>query len=80
MGFRAPPALRASIVRWAEQQRDRPTLSEAVCRLVELGLTVKRKAARAEQLASTAMDERLPTDASPADRETRKRKLLSHRP
>ena len=38
MGFRAPPELRASIVRWAETQADRPTLSEATRRLVERGL------------------------------------------
>jgi hypothetical protein len=45
MGFRADPAIRASIVRWAELQPDNPTLSEAIRRLVELGLTVKTKAA-----------------------------------
>jgi hypothetical protein len=44
MGFRADPAIRASIVRWAELQPDNPTLSEAIRRLVELGLTVKTKA------------------------------------
>jgi hypothetical protein len=45
MGFRAPPALRASIVRWAETQPDKPTLSEATRRLVELGLAGRTKAA-----------------------------------
>jgi hypothetical protein len=44
MGFRAAPMLRASIVKWAENQPDLPTLSEATRRLVELGLTVKTKA------------------------------------
>jgi hypothetical protein len=42
MGFRASPVLRASIVRWAENQPDMPTLSEATRRLVELGLKVKK--------------------------------------
>lgn len=42
MGFRADPLIRASIVRWAEKQPDRPTLSEAIRRLVELGLKVKK--------------------------------------
>jgi hypothetical protein len=42
MGFRASPVLRASIVRWAENQADIPTLSEATRRLVELGLKVKK--------------------------------------
>jgi hypothetical protein len=44
MGFRAAPTLRASIVNWAENQPDLPTLSEATRRLVEIGLTVKTKA------------------------------------
>jgi hypothetical protein len=57
MGFRADPVIRASIVRWAENQPDMPTLSEAIRRLVELGLTVKsasrptaKAAARAAEL------------------------------
>jgi len=44
MGFRAAPAIRASIVRWAENQPDTPTLSEAIRRLVELGLKARPKA------------------------------------
>jgi hypothetical protein len=43
MGFRASPVLRASIVKWAENQPDMPTLSEATRRLVELGLKAKGK-------------------------------------
>jgi hypothetical protein len=43
MGFRAPPVLRASIVNWAENQPDKPGLSEAVRRLVEIGLEAKGK-------------------------------------
>jgi hypothetical protein len=42
MGFRADPATRAAIVRWAENQPDMPTLSEAIRRLVELGLKSKK--------------------------------------
>ena len=38
MGFRADPAIRAAIVHWAEAQPDGPSLSEAIRRLVELGL------------------------------------------
>jgi hypothetical protein len=41
MGFRADPAIRASIIRWAENQSDTPSLSEAIRRLVELGLKGK---------------------------------------
>jgi hypothetical protein len=43
MGFRADPVIRASIVRWAEKQPDMPSLSEAIRRLVEIGLKVKTK-------------------------------------
>ena len=43
MGFRADPVIRASIVRWAEKQPDMPTLSEAIRRLVDLGLKAKGK-------------------------------------
>jgi hypothetical protein len=42
MGFRADPVIRAAIVRWAEKQSDMPTLSEAIRRLVELGLKAKK--------------------------------------
>jgi hypothetical protein len=42
MGFRADPVIRASIVRWAENQPDMPSLSEAIRRLVELGLKAKK--------------------------------------
>jgi hypothetical protein len=42
MGFRADAVIRASIVRWAEKQPDMPTLSEAIRRLVEIGLRAKK--------------------------------------
>ena len=45
MGFRASPDIRASIVRWAENQPDHPTLSEAIRRLVEIGLTASATSA-----------------------------------
>jgi hypothetical protein len=38
MGFSDSPAMRASIVRWAESQSDKPSLSEALRRWVELSL------------------------------------------
>ena len=43
MGFRADPIIRAAIVRWAKKQPDTPSLSEAIRRLVELGLKAKSK-------------------------------------
>jgi hypothetical protein len=42
MGLRASPVLRASIVKWAEDQPDKPNLSEAIRRLVELGLKARK--------------------------------------
>ena len=42
MGFRAAPDVRAAIVKWAENQPDKPTLSEAIRRLVEIGLRAKK--------------------------------------
>jgi hypothetical protein len=83
MGFRAAPVLRASIVKWAENQPDIPTLSEATRRLVELGLTVKpafrpsaKAAARAAELAAGAIDKHADTSAPSAERESRKNRLL----
>jgi hypothetical protein len=42
IGFRADLITRAAIVRWAEKQPDMPSLSEAIRRLVELGLKAKK--------------------------------------
>jgi hypothetical protein len=41
IGLRASPELRAEIERWADRQSDTPRLSEAIRRLVELGLKAK---------------------------------------
>lgn len=84
MGFRAAPVLRASIVRWAENQPDRPTLSEATRRLVELGLTAKTKSRqwsddqklRAREMAGNAIDRITDSKASANDQADRKRRLL----
>jgi hypothetical protein len=43
MGFRADDRTRAAIVKWAENQPDKPTLSEAIRRLVQIGLKAKQK-------------------------------------
>lgn len=89
MGFRASPPMRASIVRWAESQPDMPSLSEAIRRLVEIGLanaaaatqptvlsTAKKGAARAAELAGKVLDKHMPSGASSDDKAVRKRKLL----
>lgn len=88
MGFRAAPDVRASIVRWAELQPDNPSLSEAIRRLVELGLsktpqakprvlsTGKQSAARAAELATEEIEKRIPTDTPIEEKAARKRKLI----
>jgi hypothetical protein len=89
MGFRADATIRASIVRWAENQRDTPSLSEAIRRLVEIGLskakppkqpqtlsTAKQSAARAAEMAAKTIDKRMDPDAPAEEREVRKRKLI----
>jgi hypothetical protein len=40
---RLPMDLRSSIETWAEQQKDKPSRSEAIRRLIELGLVAKGK-------------------------------------
>ena len=84
MGFRPPPALRASIVRWAETQPDRPSLSEAVRRLVEIGLSAKArsrrqpstKAEKADEMASQQLDRLADHTATAEEQASRKRRLL----
>jgi hypothetical protein len=84
MGFCAVPVLRASIVKWAENQPDFPSLSEATRRLVELGLTVNekgrrpgvRQTRRAHEMAGEAIDEMTDAAASPDDQATRKKLLI----
>jgi hypothetical protein len=41
IGLRATPDLRDRIERWAARQSDKPSLSDAIRRLVELGLASK---------------------------------------
>ncbi|MBI3700590.1 MAG: hypothetical protein HY242_09140 [Afipia sp.] len=41
IGFRATDEMRAAIEKWAGRQSDKPKLSEAVRRLVDIGLRVR---------------------------------------
>jgi len=88
MGFRADPVIRAEIVRWAENQPDNPTLSEAIRRLVEIGLskstsskkprvlsTAKQGAERAAELASDVIGDQMP-NTSNEEKATRRRRLI----
>ena len=74
---------------WRARQKPVPNLSEAIRRLVEIGLskseppkrpklmsTAKEGAARAAELAGRAIDKRADPNASDDQRKVRKRKLL----
>jgi hypothetical protein len=81
--LRLPPELTRAIEAWAAQQDDEPNRSEAIRRLVELGLTVKqptalssKTAARAADLAAKVIDKSIAPGTPPEERETRKRKLM----
>ena len=82
--LRLPATLTKSIEAWAARQEDKPNRSEALRRLVELGLTVKRTARqssssqkiRAKEMAGIAIDKLTDPGASPDDKAVRKRRLL----
>ncbi len=84
MGFRATDELRAAIVKWAERQPDIPKLSEAVRRLVEIGLASQssarvksaRATKRAREMAEDVVVELIGRDVTPSDRATRTRRLV----
>lgn len=87
MGFRAEPATRAAIVRWAENQPDTPSLSEAIRRLVEIGLgksgqsasvtpTAAASSERAKELAGKTVDRLTDPAAPPEEKAVRKRRLI----
>jgi hypothetical protein len=74
----------SSVVKWAENQPDEPTLSEAIRRLVELGLTARTKGGspnegqklRAREMAAKTIDRMADSKVSAEDQADRKRRLL----
>lgn len=84
VGVRVSDELRGRIERWAVLQDGSPRLSEAVRRLVELGLgrsksTTKRSrksTAQAVTMAGRAIDRAADLWATPAERAKRKRRLI----
>jgi hypothetical protein len=84
IGFRAGPVLRASIVEWAEDQSDRPSLPEATRRLVELGLAAQAndreskegQRRRAREIAGDTIDAMNDSTATADDQASRKVRLL----
>jgi hypothetical protein len=83
MGLRVSAKLRAAIVKWAEYQPDTPKLSEAIRRLIELGLTVKTESAPSDRqraaladFASKAIDSLTVGTADSDEKASRKRRLI----
>ena len=82
--IRLPEAVLASVEHWAMSQGDQPPRSQAIRRLVELGLTVKSKdrsasegqKLRAREMAGNAIDKMSDDHASAVDQASRKRRLL----
>jgi len=74
-----PATLMAEVEAWATAND--VSRSEAICRLVELGLMAKAKptrvnATRAKELAATVIDNLADSAASAGDRASRKSRLL----
>jgi hypothetical protein len=49
MGFRASAVLRSAITNWAACQPDKPTLSDAARRLIEIGIEATRTGGKGEK-------------------------------
>jgi len=81
--IRLSEKFRAAVDKWAAKQDDKPPRSEAVRRLVELGLTVKTKskqapverATRARELAVKAIEKISDPLASQEERTQRRRRI-----
>jgi hypothetical protein len=87
--LRLPEQLSEQIEVWSRKQSDAPTRSEAIRRLVEIGLsksetpkrpkvvsTAKQSAARAVEMAGNAIDEHSDQNASTDERKVPKQKLI----
>ena len=80
---RLSPEAGVAVDQWATRQDDKPSRSEAIRRLVELGLTVKTKSAPSERqraaladLASKAIDSLTVGTADSDEKASRKRRLI----
>jgi hypothetical protein len=82
------PEFQKPIKAWAKSQADRPSMAEAVRRLVELGLTVKTRAkptgktgrrSRAAELAAKQI-ERMIDPSAPSEERDRRRQRLTKGP
>ena len=82
--IRLSKELRETVDRWADKQDDQPGRSEAIRRLVELGLTIKTttkpvrrpgRRLRAQELATKAIEKMVDPSAPPEERDERRRRL-----
>jgi len=88
IGVRMAPHARSELEKWASDQPDAPTLSEAIRRLVEIGLAAwldasvstqplsPRARSKAAELASKTIERRADPSATPEEHASRKRRLL----
>ena len=78
-GFRPSQPLLGAITAWMALQEERPSLSQAIARLVELGLTHAdwdRQKLRAREMAGDTIDQMGDATTSANDRAIRKQDLL----
>jgi Arc/MetJ-type ribon-helix-helix transcriptional regulator len=82
--IRLSKELRETVDKWADSQDDQPSRSEAIRRLVELGLKVKAPAKtaskpgrrlRAQELAANAIEKMIDPAAPPEESAQRRRRL-----
>jgi Arc/MetJ-type ribon-helix-helix transcriptional regulator len=83
IGLRLEPGVLARVDRWAASQQDDPSRSEAIRRLVELGLASTqragartKRAAKAAEMASEEIDRLGDLAATDEERRLRKRRLI----
>ena len=83
IGIRLSPDKRKAVEAWAKTALDKPSLSEAVRRLVELGLASAyrsaartKKAREASEMAGQEIDRLSDPLATAEERQRRKRKLV----
>jgi hypothetical protein len=83
IGIRLSPEKRQAVEAWANSALDKPSLSEAVRRLVELGLaSAHRSAARmkkvmeASEMAGQKIDRLVDPSTTYEERQRRKQKLI----
>jgi hypothetical protein len=84
--IRLSPELRENVDIWAAKQPDEPKRSEAIRRLVEIGLKVKTttrpvskpgRKFRAQELAKKAIEKMSDPSATPEERAQRRRRLTN---